>query len=427
MILSLLPFFFHPSRFAEAQLTQDLNAIYDAPEWGGSTLGCMVEDSDGKVLFSRNADLRIVPASNNKLFAATFALATLGPNYTPKTSIWNGPDAVIIKATGDPMLSPNQLKEAANALNLGQNKPVKVWEAYRCGWNGSWELGDIPYYYTAQVNALTLDRGAFALKVNNGKLEFSPSAYGNRIEWLDRKSDHFSDTYDPWKHLCTVTGKLPTQNGTLDNYALPDTDVLAASFLGKFDGYTSSVPSRSPDYTIRGQSLEKTIRLCLQISDNNIAENLLMLASSNGKQLKDPYAEALKAEREWLKESVGLSGDNVLLDDGSGLSRENSVQPAALVTLLKWHLNQSDAELWRSLLDHPGAGTMLNRLKGFPIQVKTGSLNKVSALSGYMNLPHQKTIVFSIMENNFNRSGHDAKLLEDAVVKAIAKDLTVGT
>lgn len=410
-----------------SQLSQDLNILYDAKEWSGSTLGCIVEDAYGNVLYSRNSDLRIVPASNNKLFAATFALGTLGPNYQPQTLIWDEPNAVIIKSTFDPLLSPAQLKDAAKSLHLDGRKPVKVWEAYRCGWNGSWELGDIPYDYTAQVNALTIDRGAFELKAINGKLQFSPNAYGNKIEWINRKSPQFSDTYDPWKHLCTVSGKLPTQNGTIDGYALPDPDILAANFLGRFAGYVQDVPNRTPDKIIEGQTLEKTIRLCLQISDNNIAENLLMLGASQGKRLEDPYPQALAKERTWLKENVGLTGNEVLLDDGSGLSRENSVQPAAIATLLRWHLNQPIADLWRSLLDYPGTGTLAHRMLNYPIQAKTGSMNRVSAISGYLNLPGQKTIIFSLIENNFNRTGHEAKLLEDEVMKTIAKDLKVGT
>ncbi len=408
-------------------LRHDLTAIYHLRPWSGAELGCVFEDSDGNILFSKHARTRLVPASNNKLFAATYALAVLGPNYRPKTLIWKSGKEVVIESTGDPLLSPQQLDLAAKQLHLNHKEPVKIWEAYRGGWNGDWELGDLPYYYTAQVDALTLDRGAIELDAVHGKPRLMPHSYGNRIVWTERHNPTFVDTYDPWKHTVELTGQLPNPNGRLDRYALPDPDQVAASRLGIFSGYATTPPQGQPSYVITGQRLEKTMRTCLQISDNNIAENLLMLAASQGQRLTDPYDQALQKERAWYKSNLGFDGYDVILDDGSGLSRENSVQPMTIANLLLWHLQQPNAELWRSLLDHPGGGTMTHRLLKYKIQCKTGSMTRVSAISGYLTLRNGQTIIFSLIENNYNCSGQTTKQLEDKILETVERDLSVGT
>lgn len=426
MILPLVLGFIH-SRPAPTALAHDLDAIYADPNWKGALTGCVVEDSDGNVLYGHNADIRLVPASNNKLFSNTFALSVLGKDYEPKTSLWKKPDGIYVVSYGDPLLMPSQLQQAGSELDPDKSLPVKVWQAYAPGWNGDWALGDLPYKYSAPVTAFTVDRGIFRLFGKDGKPYLSPQSYGNTISWTDRSNPKFSDTYDPFTHTVILTGKLPSGSDAIDKYGLPAPAESAALYLGKSFETLKAIPEGVPDKVIYGQPLWKTMQKCLQESDNNIAENMMMMAASNGTQLTDAYDQAPAAEQKFLKDTLGLSRHDVIIDDGSGLSRENNVAPAAIAKLLVWHLQQPTADLWRSLLAHPGVGTMEGRLTKYSLQCKTGSLTRVSALSGYLTIKGGRTIVFSLIENHFSVTGHQAKLLENKVVETIAKDLANGT
>lgn len=417
----------NPSATVPAALKQDLDAVYANPDWQGSLTGCLVEDTDGNVLYSRNSDLRLTPASNNKIYANSFALKVLGPDFRPKTCLWKKDGAIWVAAYGSPLLMPDQLKQAAQKFDPTLSLPVKVWQAYAPGWCGDWELGDLGYKYAAPVTAFTIDRGIFRLFNQNGKPVLKPQPFGNKIDWTDRDNPKFNDYFDPFTHTVHLTGKLPKGPDAVDKYAIPKPDLQAALYLGKSFETVSQIPDGPPDEVIYGQPLSKTMTKCLQESDNNIAENMMMMAASNGKQLTDPYDQAPAAEQKFLNDEIGLTRKDVIIDDGSGLSHQNCTSPNALVKLLSWHLKQPTANLWRSMLAHPGAGTMYSRLTNLDLQCKTGSMTRVSSICGYLNLKDGRTILFSLIENNFSATGHQAKLLENKVLETIAKDLSNGT
>ncbi|NJN22615.1 MAG: D-alanyl-D-alanine carboxypeptidase [Leptolyngbya sp. RL_3_1] len=108
---------------------------------------------------------------------------------------------------------------------------------------------------------------------------------------------------------------------------------------------------------------------------------------------------------------LGIATDSYEQVDGSGLSRRNRATPAALVTLLKAMAAQEDAAdiFYRSLAVAGTSGTLRNRFRDTVVQGrlygKTGTLNGVRALSGYLESPHYGTLVFSILINQPGQSG----------------------
>jgi D-alanyl-D-alanine carboxypeptidase/D-alanyl-D-alanine-endopeptidase (penicillin-binding protein 4) len=108
------------------------------------------------------------------------------------------------------------------------------------------------------------------------------------------------------------------------------------------------------------------------------------------------------------------------------MSRFDLVTASAINRLLRWALRQPTAALWRLSLDHPGAGTMKSRLAGVPFQGKTGTISHVSALSGYLEVGG-RTLVVTILLNNFMCPAKDAKELENMLVDKIAVNHSGGT
>lgn len=139
------------------------------------------------------------------------------------------------------------------------------------------------------------------------------------------------------------------------------------------------------------------IRVINRDSDNYLADSLFR---DLGGQLQVQTA----------MESLGVDPYGFRQVDGSGLSRYNMVQPATLVTLLeRMRLVDSQDFFYQSLPVAGMTGTLRSRFSGTAAQgrvrAKTGTLNGVRALSGYMEAPSGESLVFSILVNQPGQSG----------------------
>ena len=102
---------------------------------------------------------------------------------------------------------------------------------------------------------------------------------------------------------------------------------------------------------------------------------------------------------------AGVPEGSITLSDGTGMSVYNRVTPAGLVRLLAWAKEQPWGDTWRA--DQPIAGvdgSLERRFCGTPLAgklfAKTGTLNGVNALSGYMIADSGKELIFSIIAND---------------------------
>jgi D-alanyl-D-alanine carboxypeptidase/D-alanyl-D-alanine-endopeptidase (penicillin-binding protein 4) len=117
-------------------------------------------------------------------------------------------------------------------------------------------------------------------------------------------------------------------------------------------------------------------------------------------------------------------GSDVQSVDGSGLSRRNSVTPQNVVKLLTGMARDGDnAKAFRKSLPVAGnEGTLADRMRGTAAEgncaAKTGTLDGVSALSGYCNAGGH-TIAFSVLNNSVDVSA--ARVAQDRIAAAIAR------
>ncbi len=397
-----------------------LDALLDNPKLAGSLVSCTVADEQGRVLYERNADRRVMPASNMKLLSNTFALAQLGPEFRPETLIWKLSNKTIVKSNGDPMMTHDRLQQAAELLKLNKRLPVYVSQAYRPLVPDSWELDDLPNKYAAPVTAFTVDRGAVEIWSEGEKLSVEPFPY-----WLrparGAKTGKRAVLYDPIRRTLSVEGDLPKVRTRLDTLALDQPDAAAGSFLGRGIRQTSDVPTDIPSLVLHGPSIEETIKACLVNSDNNIAENLLLMAAlKEGELGKDPYATARERLKKFLVTKVGLEPNDMRPFDGSGMSRHNLVTTRGIVKLLTWNLNQATKDVWLAALATSGAGTLKGRLSGVTFTGKTGTLDMVVALSGYVKTKENTTLTVSVILNNFICGEREARNIADDFINKLA-------
>jgi D-alanyl-D-alanine carboxypeptidase/D-alanyl-D-alanine-endopeptidase (penicillin-binding protein 4) len=136
------------------------------------------------------------------------------------------------------------------------------------------------------------------------------------------------------------------------------------------------------------------------------------------------FEQGTRVVRQFLV-NAGVDDGDFFLYDGSGMSFYDRIAPRALTKLLTYAARQPWGESWRAALPVAGVdGTLADRFKGSPVkgrvQAKTGTLNEVNALSGYLTAASGKTLVFSILVNG-HLPGSDAELHAiDRIVEAIA-------
>ena len=377
---------------AHAITLSTLKASWDKRERRmGSRAGAYVVDlGTGRILYSRNANRSLAPASNEKLLTTVSALVRLGPDTTLATTVRAAPDAV---------LQPDGTLEG-DLILVGAGDP---------------SLNDV-----AMRDLVAQLRGAGVRRVT-GAIVGDESLFDNRRGSYDSGFGYDGD-------LGGELGALTWGHGRFDSRGPA---YYAASRLRYFLKLGNVRVSRkvavSPTATLDTPTLathaSPTIAELISItnhpSDNFYAETLLKLLGARSGTAGSTAAGITAAQ-----EVLSQLGVRAKMVDGSGLSRADRVTPHQIVRLLAAMAGRSEGDLFRASLAAPGEwGTLQHRMTGSAARgncrAKTGTLNGVSALSGYCFDPAGHTIVFSLLENGV--CAVCAKRLEDQMVPMLAR------
>ncbi len=120
--------------------------------------------------------------------------------------------------------------------------------------------------------------------------------------------------------------------------------------------------------------------------------------------------------------SIGIPADAILQRDGSGMSRHDLITPSAVVALYSYMAKQSRNALdWRDSLSIGGVdGTLRNRFRGTAaagnLRGKTGTLDQVSALSGYLTTRGGDQVILSILVNDIPDLRTRVSMIDDIAV-----------
>jgi D-alanyl-D-alanine carboxypeptidase/D-alanyl-D-alanine-endopeptidase (penicillin-binding protein 4) len=406
---------------------EPMNEVLLDPALDGSLVGVMVMDTNGAVLFEQNADLRMVPASNQKIFSTLYALEELGPSYRPQTRIWKLSDGnLYVDAPGDPSLTYADLLNARGGLNLSENAPRTVFtrEAYSVGVPASWENDDLPYSYAPQITAFSYDKAAFRLSASRERL--FPSFLAGRVDFAYEWNPEPPEVnFDPVGRIALVGGDLGEAPVDFGTFAQPDPSGLAALAVGgpasAFAPAADPLPEAAPSQTIVGDPVAELVKECLEPSDNFIAEHLVLMSASHSGKLDDnDQFDAAGAMDEHLSTQVGLQPGDFRPFDGSGMSRHNLVTPRAVAETLQWASVQPYADLYRDALAAPGEGTLRSRLAGVPFEGKTGTLNSTVALSGYVG----EDVIVVFLVNNSVASASQVRRVQDEFIRAVYSQIS---
>jgi D-alanyl-D-alanine carboxypeptidase/D-alanyl-D-alanine-endopeptidase (penicillin-binding protein 4) len=230
------------------------------------------------------------------------------------------------------------------------------------------------------------------------------------------------------KQLLEARGVRVT-GSTVAQHASPPETTAAGEPVFPSTGPPASPPP-APVAAVLAEHLSPPLIECIRMT-NKISQNLhaelLLRTVGREKSGLGSTAAGLKVERDFLA-AAGIADGDVVLSDGSGLSRDDLVTPRAVVALLEYAARQPWGSGFLSTLPVAGVnGTLQDRMKDTPawgrIEAKTGSHEDAHALSGYATSESGESLVFAIFGNNNRQHGPDATTALDAIATAMVETL----
>lgn len=413
MILSALTL---SAALSQSALKSNIDSIIKQESESGTLIGIYVCRPNGEELYNHYSNLRMMPASNQKILSSVHAFDHLGADFQFETKFWRDGDNVTIDAPGDLTITAQQLQTAKIALGVSGKGTVYVRQKYRFESGPSWEKDDLPFRYAPQITALCVNRAQFTVSAKNG-IPTVPSWANIEIKHVNAVGPSQS-TFDLRNRRVTIRGQIDPKATTLGAFSLPDPDRTAAGFFGRIFVATSNFPSRAPDYIIRSPRFGSIAKMCLEPSDNLLAESFLFAGSD-----VNTFSEATKIMIQRFTKVANLPEGAIRTEDGSGMSRHNLVTPFALAQVLRHAYSQPYRDDFLNALPASGEGTLGNRFDGLDVKAKTGSLDSVSCLSGFVWLSNGEPVVFSIMMNHYTAATSQARKLQDSIVRTIRDTL----
>lgn len=392
-------------RLADAQIGPLLDQVVaKAP---AST--CLTVQIGGHVVYARNPDLPVTPASTQKLVTATALLDQLGPETKLRTSVVAAakprPDGVV---PGDVWL-------------VGGGDPLLETKAYAD------HFFDQPQLYS-RLEVLADSVAASGVKRIDGRVLGDESRF-DQLRVVPSWSPRFVQQHQlgPLSALTVndnVTAWPPKQIPlTPDGNAVADPPANAAQQLALLLSQRGIVvsgtgagtaPHGAPELAaLDSLPLRQIIAEMLQESDNQTAEVL-----TKGLGLAKAGAGSTAAGVDVIKRTVtalGLPAAGLGSVDGSGLDDTNKQTCRILGDTLA---NTRESGALSGLLAVAGrTGTLSARFKGSPVEgrlmAKTGSLNGVSALAGVLPTARGTRLAFAFVQNG---TGAGAGLQDELAV-----------
>ena len=414
-----------------------------------SAVAVYVQDVDGtKPLLAHNAAQAMNPASTMKLVTTYAALDLLGPGYTWKTKVYAGGKLqgdilqgdLILKGYGDPKLTLENfwlLLRRLRALGLREIRGDLVQDRSYfepAAYDPAQFDGEPLRAYNVGPDALLLNfkvvRFLFVPNADTGMvtviaepkpvgLEFSAAVRATDGACGDWRADITADLESNGSSAkANFAGSMPASCGerywNASLLAQPDYvygvfkelwQELGGTITG---GWRDGLVPAGARLLATGESASNAdlVRDINKFSNNVMARQLFLTLGAETLQLPGNNERSAEVVRSWLAQKK-LDFPELVLDNGSGLSRKAriSAQHMAQLLLAAWR-SPVMPELMSSLPLVASDGTMRRRLRFEPIaghaHIKTGSLDDVRALAGYVqdNRGRRRVVVLFINHPN---------------------------
>jgi len=454
------------------QLRKALTEVLQRPSLKNARVSFEVRSlDDGEVVFSHHPEDLLNPASNAKLFTAAVALVKLGPEYRFETEFFADQDysaqqgkakVLYVRGKGDPSITTERL----------YNLVSELWHAGLREVNGdlvideSWfdaertppgfDQEDSDRAYMAPTGAVSLNWNAVGVYLRTGEggkkpeVEVEPSSDyfevenqlsvgpGRRYRRFTVASEVAGDKQKD-KQKILVKGTLPAESSTVTVWKKIDNPpmyfgqtfkqmLLDRGIKVKGRVKVGLVPQGQTRmvYVAQSETFDVILKRMNKISSNFIAETLLKTVGAEIKGAPGSFSKGVDVAEDFLEKEVGIPRGTYVMKNGSGLNDVNRFSAAQISKLLRYMYDRFplQPEYLSSMGIAGKDGTLRYRFEGSDavgrLRAKTGTLESVSALSGYVQSVGGEKFIFSTMVNDF--SGRAAPVVQciDALGVAVA-------
>lgn len=395
------------------------------------TVGVVVADlATGAVIEDISGGIAQPPASVTKAVTALYALDSLGPQYRFNTRVFysgslkNGilDGNLVLAGGGDPTLSTDDLATLAAAVKDAGLREVRgdflVWdEALR----NIYEIDDtqLDYLgYNPSVTGLNLnfnrvhfewrrDDGDFDISLDARSANYKPAVTVAEMEIVDRPGPVWTyrdvGDVDQWTVARSALNDfgsrwLPVRHPALYAGEVFATFMRSNGIVLKPAKETTQAPSGTPLAQFNGAPLPDVMRGMLRFSTNLTAEATGLTATATRTGTKRGLAASALEMSLWAQGRC--AGARPAFVDHSGLGDQSRVSPADMVRLLS--CGDAQPALMPILRDIALVGDDGNIISTGQVAVKakTGTLNFVSTLAGYVRTQDGRDLAFAIFASD---------------------------
>lgn len=402
----------------------------------------VVDAATGKVMFDKNSQIGLAPASTQKIITSVTAFELLGKDYRYKTvlgldgKVSNGTlnGNILFKGSGDPTLGSWRWKTTGDTFLMSQwlkqiqqtgirNIQGTVWFAdhkYSMKFiPDGWIWQDIGNYYGAAPYPLNWKENQYDIKLKSGNrigdsvFIISPEKdYINELKSASKGSGDNAYVYydgvvsgtipvnepafgisasstDPVQDICTDFSWYLMSNGVSVNAKEKFSNHTLSSGIDAGDGFHEI-------YSVYSPSLDSIVYWLNKKSVNLYAEALVKTFAYEKQGFGSTDSGVAIVKKFW--KDKGLDEDELNIYDGSGLSPLNRVTTHAQVEILKYAKTRDWFPYFLNSLPEYNNMTM-----------KSGTISDVKGFCGYHKAKDGKEYIFSFLVNNY--SGRTSQLV----------------
>jgi D-alanyl-D-alanine carboxypeptidase/D-alanyl-D-alanine-endopeptidase (penicillin-binding protein 4) len=434
------------------------------PSLKGTTTSLLaVNMRTGAAVYESAPDTLLNPASVTKVVTSAAALEHLGPHYQFETRIYldvlpedgAAEGNIYFKGFGDPQLTSERVfLMVGEVIQQGLRKVSgnlvidDTWfddEREPRGWDKV--RGEGAYY--AGTGALSVNFNSVTIKVRGGP-EGKPALVTveppipfvklvNNTTTAAKGRREISVKIKPKKdgEEVTVSGKIAVDDEKTYYRRVSNPPLYAAHLLRetmKMRGFKlggkikiGKVPDEAELFHVfHSLRLAAIARDMNKASNNFTAEQILkVMGGADGQPAS--FDRGLAVMEQFL-EKAGLKKGTYTMTNGSGLSHQNRFSSAQIVKVLRYVYGQ-----WKYMPDFvssmsiaAGDGTVRKRYRGSPaaysLRAKTGSIDGVASLCGYVPNAQGDLLAFSVVTNGFApKKYREITHIQDDIASALAE------
>lgn len=420
----------------------------------------VVDTATGNVIASHNSELALNPASCMKIITSAATLSMLGPNYSLVTDIYadKKPSAGVISTlymygTGDPFLVNEELERIAGEVYASGVRRISdgivVDDTFFDSEDFPKKKGNEHRAYAAKVSAVAVNFNSAEIRLTPGKRVGSRAEVSvippidyievvNKLTTGKRFKAGLVIAPKGDRELLKATGTVPIR---LSEEAIYRSIGNPAAYAGSILKYMleqkgiqvvgsvreGSVPESAVHlYRAKSKPLSELVLLMNKKSINFIAEQLTKHLGAVKYGVPGSTEKGVRAFGDFLR-SIGIADGTYVLENGSGLSDEIRLTSKQLATILAAaYRSEKLGEVLSDSFPILGVDGTTKRwrvdssIHGVA-RAKTGTLNGVSTLAGFVPTKSGRMAAFAIFANGLPRGAHAAHSAELEVVKSISE------